>query len=68
VSPPDSAIAPIAARRARAEDDAVEAALEQIRTALRGIAYGTITIAIQDGVVVQIDRTEKLRLDRSRGR
>jgi hypothetical protein len=42
--------------------DAVATALEQVRTALRGLAFGTVTITVQDGVVVQIDRTEKLRI------
>ena len=62
------AIAPIAARRARAEDDAIDVALEHVRSALRGLAFGTITIAVQDGVIVQVDRNEKIRLERSRGR
>ncbi len=48
--------------------DALAAALDRVRDALRGMAFGTITLSIQDGVVVQIDRTEKLRLDRPRGR
>ncbi len=39
--------------------------LEQIRAALRGLRYGTVSIIIQDGVVVQIDRTEKKRLRRT---
>ena len=47
---------------------AVEVVLERVRDALRGLAFGTITVTVQDGVVVQIDRTEKIRLDRSRGR
>jgi hypothetical protein len=37
-------------------------ALEQIRDALRGLRYGQVTIIVQDGVVVQIDRTERKRL------
>jgi hypothetical protein len=36
--------------------------LEQIVEALRGLRYGTVTVVIQDGVVVQVDRTEKRRL------
>ena len=36
--------------------------LEQILEALRGLRYGTVTIVVQDGVVVQVDRTEKRRL------
>jgi hypothetical protein len=36
--------------------------LEQIAEALRGLRYGTVTVVVQDGVVVQVDRTEKRRL------
>jgi len=35
---------------------------QQIREALRGLRYGTVNVIVQDGVVVQIDRTEKRRL------
>ena len=44
--------------------DRLQAAIEQIRDALRGLRYGSLTIQVQDGVVVQIDRTEKRRLQR----
>jgi hypothetical protein len=40
----------------------LEAAIEQIRDALRGLRFGNISIVVQDGVIVQIDRTEKRRL------
>jgi hypothetical protein len=36
--------------------------LEQIRQTLIGMRYGVVSITVQDGVVVQIERTEKLRL------
>jgi hypothetical protein len=39
----------------------VETAFEQIRQALRGLRYGNVTVTVQDGVVVQIDRTERRR-------
>jgi hypothetical protein len=39
-----------------------EVALEQIRDALRGLRFGNVSIVVQDGVVVQIERTEKRRL------
>ncbi len=44
--------------------------LAAIEAAIRGIRYGEVTIIIQDGRVVQIEKTEKVRLDsiRSRGR
>ena len=49
----------------RAGDDEAEdrdETLERVQAALRGIRFGTVTVVIQDGVVVQIERTEKLRL------
>ena len=36
----------------------------RIRDALKGLRFGAITVIVQDGVVVQIDRTEKRRLRR----
>jgi len=39
-------------------------ALARISAALRGLRYGTVTAVVQDGVVVQVERTEKIRLDR----
>jgi hypothetical protein len=37
-------------------------ALAQIRESLRGLRFGSVNIIVQDGVVIQIDRTEKRRL------
>ena len=37
----------------------------QVREALRTIRFGTVTLVIQDGHIVQIDRSEKIRLRRS---
>lgn len=42
--------------------DPLAGALSQVRHALRNLRYGTVTIIVQDGVIVQIDRTEKTRL------
>lgn len=36
--------------------------LSQILQAIDGLKFGNVNIIIQDGVVVQIDRTEKRRL------
>jgi hypothetical protein len=36
----------------------------QLREALRAFRFGTITLVIQDGHVIQIDRSEKIRLKR----
>jgi hypothetical protein len=35
---------------------------QQIQDALRGLRYGSVNIIVQDGVIVQVDRTEKRRL------
>ncbi len=34
----------------------------QVRDALRAIRYGTVTLVVQDGRVIQIDKSEKIRL------
>jgi hypothetical protein len=39
--------------------------LDRVRDALRDLHYGTVTVVVHDGAVVQIDRTEKIRLGRS---
>ena len=43
-------------------DELRDDGLQQIQQALRGLRYGAVNIIVQDGVVVQIDRTEKRRL------
>ena len=37
-------------------------ALLPIRDALRGLRFGNVNVIIHDGVIVQIDRTERRRL------
>ena len=39
-----------------------DAALARIGDALQGLRYGSVLAIVQDGVVVQIERTEKTRL------
>ena len=39
-------------------------ALERIHEALQELRFGEITVVVQDGYVVQVERTEKLRLQR----
>ena len=47
------------------ENDPWHAELErQLRKALRSIRFGTVTLVIQDGHVIQIDKSEKIRLKR----
>lgn len=48
-------------RRGAANTDA---ALRRIESALHGLRYGSVLVIVQDGVVVQIERTEKTRLTR----
>ena len=38
--------------------------LRRIGEALHGLRYGSVLAIVQDGVVVQIERTEKTRLGR----
>ena len=39
-------------------------AVAKVRDALDGLRYGQVTLVVQDGVVVQVERTEKVRLPR----
>jgi hypothetical protein len=41
------------------------AALRYVEEALRGLQYGVVTIIVQDGVVVQVERTERRRFQRA---
>lgn len=43
---------------------ATDAALRRIADALRGIRFGSVLAIVQDGVVVQVERTEKIRFSR----
>jgi hypothetical protein len=42
-----------------------DAALERIGQALEGLRYGSVLVIVQDGVVIQIERTEKTRIGKS---
>ncbi|MBS3906165.1 MAG: YezD family protein [Syntrophaceae bacterium] len=44
-----------------------EELLSHILKAIRSIRYGYVQIIVQDSKVVQIDKTEKIRLDREMG-
>jgi hypothetical protein len=48
----------------RATSDRARDGLDRISAALRGLRYGTVTAVVQDGVVVQVERTEKFRLEK----
>ena len=47
--------------------DRANQTLDRIQAALRGLRYGTVTAVVQDGVVVQVERTEKIRLEKRVG-
>jgi hypothetical protein len=51
----------------RADDSYAAHALARVREALSGLRYGEVTVIVQDGVVVQVERTEKLRLQKRPG-
>jgi len=48
----------------RSQDVQSEKVIEEIRHSLQGLRFGSLLVIVQDGVVVQIDRTEKKRLSR----
>lgn len=43
-------------------DEHLTHALGRIEDALRGLRFGAVTVIVQDGHVIQVERTEKLRL------
>jgi hypothetical protein len=53
--------APVAEQTGSTDD-----AINQIRDSLRGLRFGSVNIIVQDGVIIQIDRTEKRRLRNAR--
>ena len=36
-----------------------------VREALTSIRFGTVTLVVQDGRVIQVDKSEKIRLNRA---
>jgi len=53
-----------AGRTDHSDDKPADHALQQIQESLRGLRFGSVLVIVQDGVVVQIERTEKKRLSR----
>lgn len=37
---------------------------DHVAAALKGLRFGQVTVTVQDGVIVQVDRTERRRLGR----
>lgn len=52
-------------RPLRLQDPRVGALIQE---ALRGIEYGRLTVVVQDGIVVQVERTECERMARTTSR
>jgi hypothetical protein len=50
----------------QAREAAPDDGFAQIRESLRGLKFGSVNIIVQDGVIIQIDRTEKRRLRSTR--
>jgi hypothetical protein len=36
-----------------------------VRDALKSVRFGTVTLVVQDGRVIQVDKNEKIRLNRA---
>lgn len=56
---PGDALHPAKDRTSTAEEQA--AANQLIGEALRDLQYGQVTVTVQDGVIVQVDRLERWR-------
>ena len=50
--------------RLEVQDGRRDGAIGRIEAALRGLEFGTVTAVVQNGVIVQVERTEKVRLQR----
>lgn len=48
-----------------ASADTLAIVLEHVRSALQGLRFGHVTLIVQDGKVVQVDRFEKTRISAS---
>ena len=44
----------------------LDSVVEELRRALASIRHGSVTLIVQDGRVVQIDTTQKVRFERRR--
>jgi hypothetical protein len=56
--PTESAASPISLDERRVGPNA----LDHIQEALRGLQFGEVTVTVQDGVAVQVERTERRRI------
>jgi hypothetical protein len=46
------------------EESNIAWALRELEVALRGLRFGQVIVSVQDGVVVQVERTERRRFQR----
>jgi hypothetical protein len=46
------------------EDKRISWAVAQIKKALRDLQFGQVCVTVQDGTVVQVERTERFRYQR----
>ena len=53
-------------RLSRAERGGGIHVLDRVEEALLGLEFGQVTVIVQNGVVVQVERTDRMRLPRSR--
>lgn len=44
------------------ENSNIEEAIETIKSMVESVKFGTVTLIIQDGYIVQIEKNEKIRL------
>ena len=40
--------------------------MDRVEEALDGLRYGEVTVIVQDGTVVQVERTDRMRLPREK--
>lgn len=49
------------------DSDLPAGAIDAIVQALEGLRYGQVTVTVQDGRVMQVDRTDRVRLNAESG-
>ena len=54
-------------RLPRPQSEGAAGTMERLREALRGLQHGEVTVVVQDGVVVQLRRTDRVRMPRFEG-
>lgn len=46
----------------RKREDNLDAGLNKVREIVENLRYGNVVLIVQDGKIIQIDKTEKVRL------